>query len=134
MSRLNRNFDEQRRGIHTSGVGPTRSAGRRYGAWAVVCHRREAGLTGATVGRRGRRWQICVAELSTAVDNKLSVKVVILKNNSLAEVKFEQKEIGNPEYGCTLAPIDFVVSRRHAAPRASAANARRKVVARFRRH
>jgi thiamine pyrophosphate-dependent acetolactate synthase large subunit-like protein len=75
-----------------------------------------------------------VAELSTAVDNKLSVKVVILKNNSLAEVKFEQKEIGNPEYRCTLAPIDFVVSRRHAAPRASAANARRKVVARFRRH
>jgi pyruvate dehydrogenase (quinone) len=49
-----------------------------------------------------------VAELSTAVDNKLSVNVVILKNNSLAEVKFEQKEIGNPEYGCTLAPIDFV--------------------------
>jgi len=23
-------------------------------------------------------------------------------------VKFEQKEIGNPEYGCALSPIDFV--------------------------
>jgi pyruvate dehydrogenase (quinone)/pyruvate decarboxylase len=22
-------------------------------------------------------------------------------------VKFEQREIGNPEYGCALAPIDF---------------------------
>jgi pyruvate dehydrogenase (quinone) len=31
----------------------------------------------------------------------------LLKNDSLAEVKFEQQEIGNPEYGCDLAPIDF---------------------------
>jgi pyruvate dehydrogenase (quinone) len=23
-------------------------------------------------------------------------------------VKFEQQELGNPEYGCALAPIDFV--------------------------
>lgn len=23
-------------------------------------------------------------------------------------MKFEQREIGNPEYGCDLAPIDFV--------------------------
>ena len=36
------------------------------------------------------------------------MKIVILKNNSLAEVKFEQKEIGNPEFGCDLSPIDFV--------------------------
>jgi pyruvate dehydrogenase (quinone) len=49
-----------------------------------------------------------MAELTTAVANKLAVKIVILKNNSLAEVKFEQKEIGNPEFGCALAPIDFV--------------------------
>ena len=31
----------------------------------------------------------------------------MLKNNSLAEVLFEQKELGNPTYGCELAPIDF---------------------------
>src|SRR3984885_3628162 len=49
-----------------------------------------------------------MAELTTAVANKLPVKIILLKNNSLAEVKFEQKEIGNPEYGCTLSPIDFV--------------------------
>jgi pyruvate dehydrogenase (quinone) len=36
------------------------------------------------------------------------VKIILLKNNSLAEVKFEQQDIGNPEYGCALAPIDFV--------------------------
>jgi pyruvate dehydrogenase (quinone) len=60
----------------------------------------------AVVGDGG--FAMLMAEFSTAVANKLSVKIVILKNNSLAEVKFEQKEIGNPEYGCTLAPIDFV--------------------------
>jgi pyruvate dehydrogenase (quinone)/pyruvate decarboxylase len=53
-----------------------------------------------------------MAELSTAVAQKLPVKIILLKNNSLAEVKFEQKEIGNPEYGCDLAPIDFVAFAR----------------------
>lgn len=60
----------------------------------------------AVVGDGG--FAMLMAELTTAVANKLPVKIVILKNNSLAEVKFEQTEIGNPEYGCTLAPIDFV--------------------------
>jgi pyruvate dehydrogenase (quinone)/pyruvate decarboxylase len=41
------------------------------------------------------------------VKYQLPVKIVILKNNSLAEVLFEQKELGNPTYGCDLAPIDF---------------------------
>src|ERR1700761_7140986 len=49
-----------------------------------------------------------MAELVTAVANKLPVKIILLKNNSLAEVKFEQEEIGNVEFGCALAPIDFV--------------------------
>ncbi len=46
-----------------------------------------------------------MAELTTAVKYQLPVKIVILKNNSLAEVRFEQKELGNPEYGCELSPI-----------------------------
>jgi pyruvate dehydrogenase (quinone) len=49
-----------------------------------------------------------MGELVTAVKYDLPLKVVILKNNSLAEVLFEQKELGNPTYGCELAPIDFV--------------------------
>jgi pyruvate dehydrogenase (quinone) len=49
-----------------------------------------------------------MAELTTAVKYQLPVKIVILKNNSLAEVRFEQKELGNPEFGCDLSPIDFV--------------------------
>jgi pyruvate dehydrogenase (quinone) len=48
-----------------------------------------------------------MGELVTAVKYQLPIKIVILKNNSLAEVLFEQKELGNPTYGCDLAPIDF---------------------------
>jgi pyruvate dehydrogenase (quinone) len=48
-----------------------------------------------------------MAELSTAVFHRLNVKVMILNNDSLAQVKFEQKEIGSQEYGCALGHIDF---------------------------
>jgi pyruvate dehydrogenase (quinone)/pyruvate decarboxylase len=49
-----------------------------------------------------------MAELATAVKYELPVKIMVLKNNSLAEVLFEQQELGNPPYGCDLSPIDFV--------------------------
>ena len=49
-----------------------------------------------------------MAELTTAVQHNLPVKIVVLKNNSLSEVRFEQHELGNPPYGCGLGPIDFV--------------------------
>jgi pyruvate dehydrogenase (quinone) len=64
----------------------------------------------AIVGDGG--FAMLMAELSTAVGQGLPVKVILLKNNSLAEVKFEQEEIGNPVYGCTLPPIDFVAFAR----------------------
>src|SRR3984885_2315093 len=53
-------------------------------------------------------FSMLMAELVTATSNKLPVKIILLKNNSLAEVKFEQEDIGNPEFGCERAPIDFV--------------------------
>jgi pyruvate dehydrogenase (quinone) len=53
-------------------------------------------------------FSMLMAELVTATSNKLPVKIILLKNNSLAEVRFEQEDIGNPEFGCELAPIDFV--------------------------
>jgi pyruvate dehydrogenase (quinone) len=49
-----------------------------------------------------------MGELVTAVKYELPIKIILLKNNSLAEVLFEQQELGNPTYGCDLAPIDFV--------------------------
>jgi len=60
----------------------------------------------AVVGDGG--FATLMAELSTAVAQNLPVKVVVLKNDSLAEVRFEQQELGNPVFGCDLSPIDFV--------------------------
>ncbi|MBV9555862.1 MAG: pyruvate oxidase, partial [Pseudolabrys sp.] len=60
----------------------------------------------AVVGDGG--FAMLMAELSTAVAQNLPVKIIVLKNNSLAEVMFEQREIGNPDFGCDLPPIDFV--------------------------
>jgi pyruvate dehydrogenase (quinone)/pyruvate oxidase len=49
-----------------------------------------------------------MGELATCVKYKLPVKVVVLKNNSLAMIKWEQLFFaGNPEFGCELQPIDF---------------------------
>jgi thiamine pyrophosphate-dependent acetolactate synthase large subunit-like protein len=53
-----------------------------------------------------------MAELTTAVKYDLPVKVIVLKNNMLAEVLFEQREIGNPAFGCDLSPIDFAAFAR----------------------
>jgi pyruvate dehydrogenase (quinone) len=50
--------------------------------------------------------------MTTAVQHKLPIKIIVLKNDSLAEVKFEQVELGNPSFGCDLSPIDFVAFAR----------------------
>src|ERR1700683_1319423 len=60
----------------------------------------------AVVGDGG--FAMLMAELSTAVAQDLPIKIILLKNDSLAEVKFEQREIGNTAYGCDLPLIDFV--------------------------
>ncbi len=50
-----------------------------------------------------------MAELATCVKYDLPVKVVVIKNNTLGQIKWEQMVfLGNPEYGCDLQPIDFV--------------------------
>jgi pyruvate dehydrogenase (quinone) len=54
-----------------------------------------------------------MAEFANCVRYKLPVKVVIIKNNSLAMIKWEQMVfLGNPEYGCDLQPIDFAAFAR----------------------
>lgn len=49
-----------------------------------------------------------MAELATAAKYKLPIKVIVIKNNTLGMIKWEQMVfLGNPEYGCELQPIDF---------------------------
>jgi pyruvate dehydrogenase (quinone)/pyruvate oxidase len=50
-----------------------------------------------------------MAEFATAVKHDLPIKVVVFKNNTLGQIKWEQMVfLGNPEYGVELQPIDFV--------------------------
>jgi pyruvate dehydrogenase (quinone)/pyruvate oxidase len=54
-----------------------------------------------------------MAEFANCVQYKLPIKVVIVKNNSLGMIKWEQMVfLGNPEYGCELHPIDFAAFAR----------------------
>ena len=61
----------------------------------------------AFVGDGG--FSMLMAELVTAVKYKLPIIVVVIKNNTLGQIKWEQMVfLGNPEYGVDLQPIDFV--------------------------
>jgi pyruvate dehydrogenase (quinone)/pyruvate oxidase len=61
----------------------------------------------AFVGDGG--FTMLMGEFATAVKYRLPVKVVIVKNNVLGMIKWEQMVfLGNPEYGVQLEPIDFV--------------------------
>jgi pyruvate dehydrogenase (quinone)/pyruvate oxidase len=58
-------------------------------------------------------FSMLMAELATCVKYDLPIKIVILKNNSLAMIKWEQLVfLGNPEYECDLQPIDFAAAAR----------------------
>jgi pyruvate dehydrogenase (quinone) len=60
----------------------------------------------AFVGDGG--FSMLMAEFATAVKYQLPIKVVIVKNSTLGQIKWEQMVfLGNPEYGVELQPIDF---------------------------
>ena len=59
------------------------------------------------------RFSMLMAEFVTAVKYELPIKVIIIKNNTLGMIKWEQMVfLGNPEYGCALHPIDFAAFAR----------------------
>jgi pyruvate dehydrogenase (quinone)/pyruvate oxidase len=50
-----------------------------------------------------------MGDLVTLAKYKLNTKIIVIKNNTLGQIKWEQMVfLGNPEYGCELQPIDFV--------------------------
>jgi pyruvate dehydrogenase (quinone)/pyruvate oxidase len=62
----------------------------------------------AFVGDGG--FSMLMAEFATCVKYKLPVKVIVIKNNTLGMIKWEQMVfLGNPEYVCDLHPIDFAM-------------------------
>ena len=67
-----------------------------YPGRQVVCVVGDGGLT------------MLMGEIATLVKYKLPVKVIVIKNNVLGEIKWEQMaQEGNPQYGVELQPIDF---------------------------
>ena len=61
----------------------------------------------AFVGDGG--FTMLMGELATAVKYQLPIRIVVVKNNTLGQIKWEQMVfLGNPEYGVDLQPIDFV--------------------------
>jgi pyruvate dehydrogenase (quinone)/pyruvate oxidase len=65
----------------------------------------------AFVGDGG--FSMLMAEFATCVKYHLPVKVVVVKNDTLGMIKWEQMVfLGNPEYGCELQPIDFAAFAR----------------------
>jgi pyruvate dehydrogenase (quinone)/pyruvate oxidase len=92
-----------------SGTLASMANGLPYAMAAQVAHpQRQVVLF---VGDGG--FSMLMAEFANCVRYKLPIKVVIVKNNSLGMIKWEQMVfLGNPEYGCELQPIDFAAFAR----------------------
>jgi pyruvate dehydrogenase (quinone) len=92
-----------------SGMLASMADGLPYAVAAQVAHPGRQVV--ALVGDGG--FSMLMAEFVTAVKYKLPIKVVVVKNNALGQIKWEQMVfLGNPEYGVDLAPIDFAMYAR----------------------
>ena len=92
-----------------SGALATMANGLPYTIAAQIAHPERQCI--AFVGDGG--FSMLMAEFATAVKYQLPIKVVIIKNNTLGQIKWEQMVfLGNPEYGCELHPIDFAAFAR----------------------
>ena len=91
--------------MHTlSGTLATMAPGLPYTIAAQVAYPQRQCV--AFVGDGG--FSMLMADFVTAVKYKLPIKVVIIKNNTLGQIKWEQMVfLGNPEFGVDLHPIDF---------------------------
>ena len=88
-----------------SGTLATMACGLPYTIAAQIAHPGRQCV--AFIGDGG--FTMLMGELATAVKYKLPIVVVIIKNNTLGQIKWEQMVfLGNPEYGVDLQPIDFV--------------------------
>ena len=105
-----RHIPAQRGQLHSlSGNLATMANGFPYAIAAQVAYPDRQCV--AFVGDGG--FSMLMAEFSTCVKYRLPVKVVVVKNNTLGQIKWEQLVfLGNPEYGCDLEPIDFAAFAR----------------------
>lgn len=89
-----------------SGLLATMACGLPYAIAAQIAYPDRQSV--AFVGDGG--FTMLMGEFVTCVKYKLPVKIVIIKNNTLGQIKWEQMVfLGNPEFGVELEPIDFVM-------------------------
>jgi pyruvate dehydrogenase (quinone) len=87
-----------------SGTLATMAPGLPYAIAAKIAFPERQSI--AFVGDGG--FTMLMGEFATAVKYELPITVVIIKNNSLGQIRWEQIVfLGNPEYGCELHSIDF---------------------------
>ena len=87
-----------------SGSLATMANGLPYSIGAAVAYPKRQVV--CVVGDGG--FTMLMGEIATLVKYDLNVKVIIIKNNVLGEIKWEQLALeGNPQYGVELQPIDF---------------------------
>ena len=54
-----------------------------------------------------------MAEMATCMKYQLPIKIIVIKNNYLGQIMWEQMVfLGNPEFACELQPIDFAAVAR----------------------
>jgi pyruvate dehydrogenase (quinone)/pyruvate oxidase len=95
-------------------------AGQRFSFSGTMCSMMAAlpYSIGASMAFPGRQvvaftgdgsFTMMMGDFVTLVQYELPVKVVVMKNNTLGLIKWEQMlYLGNPEYGVDLHPVDFV--------------------------
>ena len=87
-----------------SGNLATMACGLPYANAAAIAHPGRQVV--AFVGDGGLAMLMC--ELATTIKYNLDVKIIVIKNDVLGQIKWEQMVfLGNPEYACELQPIDF---------------------------
>ncbi|MCE3222004.1 MAG: ydaP [Nitrospira sp.] len=84
-----------------NGLPYSLAAALAYPGRQVLCIAGDGGFT------------MLMGELATLVKYALPVKIIVLKNNLLGMIKWEQLAFeGNPQYGVELQPIDFAAFAR----------------------
>src|SRR6185312_977541 len=96
--------------LHTcSGNLATMACGFPYAVGAQVAYPDRPVI--AFVGDGG--FTMLMGELATCVKYNLPIKIFVIKNNELGQIKWEQMVLlGNPEYVTGLQPIDFAMVAR----------------------
>lgn len=87
-----------------SGTLATMACGLPYAIAAKIAFPERESI--AFVGDGGLT--MLMGEFATAVQYNLPIKVIVIKNNSLGMIRWEQMAfLGNPEYGIEFTPIDY---------------------------